>query len=294
MKKKLLITGISGFLGWNIAQFPQEDWQVIGTHYSNPLGVPNSTSSYQIDLTQKADIQKLINEVKPDAILHLAANSSTGLCEKNPASSYPINVTATQYLAEICQENKLPFLYTSTEQVFDGLKNSYTEIDVPNPINEYGKQKLLGEKIVTSTCPTACIARLSVMFGFHGKGAFCFMNNWLNKWKNQQAVTVFKDEYRSFLSGTSAAAGLFLLLNKKASGIYHLGGKKAFSRYDFAIQMRTVFGLKHGKIIPAWQKDFTGIAARPPRLVLNMDKMQRLGFCQKSTLEELNQLAKYQ
>lgn len=292
MKKKLLVTGISGFLGQHLAHFPQHDWQIIGTHFSNPVGVPKGISSLNPDLTDKEEVQALINQTTPDAILHLAANSSTGACEKTPALSYPINVTASQHLAKISEQKGIQFLYTSSEQVYDGVQNSYTETDLPKPINAYGKQKAAAEKIVAASCPNACIIRLSVLFGFHRNGAYCFMNDWLDKWKNGQAVTVFKDEYRSFLSATSAAEGLFLLLNNKAKGIYHLGGKNAYSRYDFAVEMKEIFGIKNGKILPSWQKDFTGIAARPARLILKMDKMAELGFEQKNVKEALMSLAR--
>ena len=273
--KKLLITGISGFLGWNIAHFPQEDWQLIGTYHSNkPDDLPSSIATYWLDLTDEAATKNLIASVQADAILHLAAHSNTGFCQKYPEQTYSINVQTPHFLAKICRQQQIPFVFTSSEQVFDGLQKIYTESDVPNPRNEYAKQKAQAEKLVMEAYPAACIVRLSVMLGWHGGSSYCFMTDWLNKWKSGQAVTAFTDEIRSFLDVQLAVEGLLGLLGTQAQGIYHIGGEKALSRYELAVLLKEKHGFPNAKIIPRLQKELDVFKRRPPSLVLSNKKLK--------------------
>ena len=285
--KRLLVTGASGFLGWNISQVPQSSWKLIGIHQKN---VPSNIESYPIDLTKKEEVFKILKQIKPNAILHMAAISNVGYCEKEPNKSYQINVESSKHLAAFCQSEGIPFLFTSSEQVFNGLNKTYSESDSPNPCNIYGRQKAEAERIVSELCPNACIVRLSVLFGKHGKSSYCFMTDWLNKWKNGQKVIAFKDEVRTFLSSQIAAEALFFLLKKKKEGIYHIAGKDAFSRYEFALLLSQVFGYANAEIEPALQKNISSHELRPPRLVLNCDKLEEEGFSLRALLAELKRL----
>ena len=97
MKKKLLITGASGFLGWNMAMFPQENWELFGTYSSNP-NLPKNIQPAQLDLLNFAKTEQYIHQLRPDGIVHLAANSSTHLCEESPLktiSGFPQNAKSS-------------------------------------------------------------------------------------------------------------------------------------------------------------------------------------------------------
>lgn len=279
--KKLLVTGASGFLGWHIKRHPQTTWNLVGTHHQN---APDDWESCKVDLTQQASVLNLFSKIKPDAIFHLAANSSVGFCEKNPIASHEINVAAAKYISEYCQQTGIPLLFTSSEQVFDGLEESYTETATPSPTSRYGQQKVAAEQIIETIYPNAIIARLSVMYGWHGPSAYCFMTDWLRKWENGNTVTAFYDEIRTFLSGTAAADALFFLLNQAAKGIYNIGSKLACSRYDFAQQLSQVHGHTNASIRKTSQKDQPSTATRPPRLVLDCTKLEKMGFVLENSI----------
>ena len=162
--KKLLITGASGFLGWHCGLNQPPDWELIGT-YLNNKGVHAGSKAIQLDLTQKDEVWKAMKSIRPDAVFHLAAYSGTGFCEKHPDETMPLNVEATTLLAEMCGELKSKFLFTSSEQVFDGEKGHYIETDEPNPKNKYGQQKLAAEKAIHEMLPESVILRIAVLFG---------------------------------------------------------------------------------------------------------------------------------
>lgn len=289
MKKKLLITGASGFLGWNIGTFPQKDWTIIGTYFSNKNGLPNDMEAISLDLLDFEKTKAFILKIRPDAILHLAANSSTYLCEKSPEDTYKINVETPAFLAKIANEIGSHFVFTSSEQVFSGNDSTYFENDNPSPLNAYGKQKLAAEKEV-SKFKNTCIVRIAVLFGHAGTGTRNFMHEWIKNWKNDEAITVFHDEVRSFLSGQSAAQGLFSLLNQQATGIFHLAGKEAVSRLEFANLLKTYAKIPTATIHSKSQKEVNTLAFRPMNLALDCSNSESFSFVKRGLKEELEKL----
>lgn len=285
--KKLLVTGASGFLGWHICHHAQKEWEITGTWNSNKRGLKKGIRNFQVDLTKKKLTLKILGSIKPDAILHLAAQSSTGFCENYPELSFLINYQVTKTLTEFSIESKIPFLFVSSGQVFDGLKEEYHELDIPNPQNVYGQHKFLSEQFILQNYPEAIICRVPVMYGFGGNHHRNFMKEWLMKWKKDQSVTAFHDEIRSFLSGRNAAEGLFLLLNKVEKGIFHIGGKDPMSRVDFAKMIRRLFQVTRGSLIEKSQREIKFAAYRPPQVVFKNLKVRDLGFETQSIEHEL-------
>jgi dTDP-4-dehydrorhamnose reductase len=289
--KTILVTGASGFLGWNVCKLHQTKWHVVGSYLENKEGIYPKMPALPIDLTDKDQTWKALKEVKPTAVFHLAAHSSTNFCEKNPAKSRALNVEGTATLAEMCLDRGIRLVFTSSEQVFDGLRETYSESDEPDPRNEYGKQKLEAEQLVQEIFPEAAIARVSVMYGETGSSASCFLSEWLDAWQRFMPVTAFYDEIRTFLSGASAAQGLFILLEKDASGIFHLGGGMPLSRHEFAVKAKEIFKIPAAVVISRSQSEVESTAYRPPNLSLDCAKISELGFSPTTVEYELKQLA---
>lgn len=288
--KKLLITGASGYLGWHCSQQLPHDWQGIGTFHKHKTGIHASTAAYQVDLTDKDAVWKMMKEIKPAAVFHLAAVSSTGQCEKAPEETYPINVEAPTHLAEMAADLKAKLLFTSSEQVFDGEKGDYAETDQPNPKNKYGEQKLEAEKNIQKIYPEAVIVRIAVLFGQATPVSQSFLNQWIDTWKKMLTVTAFHDEIRPFMSSTSCASALFHLVQQGAEGLFHLGGSTAYSRYDFAQLSKEVLELPFGKIASKSQQEVEMPAFRPANLSLVCGKIEGTGFTLSNAIDELKRI----
>ncbi len=289
--KKLLVTGASGFLGWNVFKEQSEDWRLIGTWNQHKDGLRPGAENYQLDLLEKDAVWKCLKEINPDALVHLAACSDTNFCEENPEKSRALNVEATATLAEMCADRHVHFLFTSSEQVFDGKKEAYREEDEAAPQNEYGRQKLEAEQLVRAIYPEAGIVRISVMYGMASSARPGFLQKWLDAWQHFFPVKAFYDEYRSFLGGASAARGVFHLLGQQASGTFHIGGDRGLSRYDLAILVKERFKLEHAPVEICSQKDVQMPAFRPPRLVLDNSLIASTGFQPMPLEAELSSLA---
>jgi dTDP-4-dehydrorhamnose reductase len=286
--KKLLITGISGFLGWHIGQIEQEDWDITGLYHQHKPNLPK-LKTQALDLCDEAATQRLLKRLKPDAILHLAALSNPNFCEENPSLSQELNVESTVLLAEYAATQKIPFLFTSTDLVFDGTKGNYSEEDQPSPINRYGLHKAVAENKVQESYPNATIIRLPLMYGLT-ESLNNFMANWLEKWKAGETIPAFSDEFRSPISGMDAARGLFFLLKKEVSGIWHLAGAERFSRYTMAMRMADSFDFDLKLITESLQSDVQMAAARPADVSLNIEKIQSIGFDPKPLSDQLEQI----
>lgn len=286
--KKLLVTGISGFLGWHIAEHLQSDYQLLGIYNKTKPDLKNIQLE-QLDLTDQSAVSILLKGHQPDAILHLAANSNPNDCEQNLLSKI-INVEVTEQLANHCATQNIPFLFTSTDLVFDGKNAPYATTDSPNPIMIYGKQKLEAEQNVLKVFPDAIIARMPLMYGLP-KNGLGFMNAWLRNLQAGKNIYCFTDEYRTATFGGDAAQGIFALLKNKASGIFHLGGSERMSRFEFASQMATHFGLDKNLIIPSLQKDVNMPAKRPADVSLISNKTFTFCFLPEKLENNLEELS---
>jgi len=162
--KSILITGISGFLGYHLYNELYDNNNIVGLYHSNRPDLPKA-KLYSCDITDIINIESTLIEKKFDIVFHLAAFSKTGLCEQNPEKSYDINVLGTKNIFQYSYKNKIPLIFTSTDLVFDGVKGNYSEKDKANPINIYGKHKLLAEQNIRSKEDNIWIARMPLLLG---------------------------------------------------------------------------------------------------------------------------------
>lgn len=281
--RRLLITGISSFLGSYLLDWLPMGWRTVGTYLDNRPH-RDDIPRYRVDITKQTELDIIIHRIKPDAIIHTAAASNPNWCEQNETLSYHINVRATQQLAEYAAVHQIPFIFTSTDLVFDGDAAPYAEDAAAHPVSIYGHHKLIAEQMIQKVYDQATIARLPLLYGMPSYGQN-FFPNWLNKMQTGQVVGAFTDEFRTPVDGESAARGLLILLHQAATGIYHLGGTESISRYDFAIKMADAFRLPTAMIKPALREQVTMAAARPRDVSLNSEKSYQLGY-QPATLAE--------
>jgi dTDP-4-dehydrorhamnose reductase len=193
-------------------------------------------------------------------------------CEINEAETYKINVRATEILSDFACKKQIPFVFTSSDQVFDGKKGNYNEEDLTNPLNNYGKQKLLAEKLALKNKGIVC--RMPLMIGDKGGYEKSLSQNLLAK-KEQ---TLFTDEWRSVLHAELAAKALIKTI-KWETGIYHLGGSKRINRYDLGLEIaKKIEGFDFSLVKQGKQTDVSFTAKRPADVSLNSEKALSLGF----------------
>jgi dTDP-4-dehydrorhamnose reductase len=283
--KKLLVTGASGFLGWNICRALQNEWEVYGVVFSHPIQIPGATT-VRADLIEFSEVKKLFKALQPDAVIHAAALAQPNACQADPAASKKINVDASLHMAGLCADDQIPCAFTSTDLVFNGLNPPYTEESPPCPVSVYGEHKVLAEEAMFKQYPRVALCRLPLMFGFGGPVAASFMQGWAHAMREGRELKLFVDEYRTPVSAQTAARGLSLALGN-VQGLLHLGGRERVSRYEFGLRLRDALDLPHATITACYQKDVPMAAPRPVDVSLDSSKAYALGFRPPYLMEEL-------
>ncbi|MEO0842504.1 MAG: NAD(P)-dependent oxidoreductase [Cyanobacteria bacterium J06643_5] len=283
--KKLLITGASGFLGWHLCKLASKKWDVYGTYFSHGLEIPG-TKLVKLDLTNFRELRTVFEEIQPAAVIHTAAQSQPNYCQTHVQESLLINVTTSLNIAQLCADNSIPYVFTSTDLVFDGLKGNYQETDSVNPVNIYGEHKAMAEVEILKQYPQAAICRMPLMFGNATPTATSFLQSFVKTLREGKELKLFTDEFRTPVNGQTAAEGLLLAL-EKVQGIIHLGGIEKISRYDFGRLLVEIFEIPNAKIQASLQKDVKMAAPRPSDVSLDSSKAFELGYSPSSLREQL-------
>ncbi len=282
---RLLITGVSGFLGWHLCRQAYKDWQVFGTFRTHPIKI-SGVSCQAIDLTDKTAVQQCLQELQPDAVIHAAALSKPNQCEEKPELSFLANVEATRNLAEFCGKHQIPLVFTSSGKVFDGQSAPYLETDPPSPINVYGRHKVKAESLIQALHPGAVICRMPLMYGPPSPTTASFVQNFIQTLQAQKPLSLFWDEYRCPAYVEDAAKGLLLAL-ERGIGILNLGGPERISCYEFGLLLAEVFDLDASYIRRCYQNEVSMPAARPADLTTFNDRAYAIGYSPRNVRDGL-------
>jgi len=286
--KKLLVTGASGFLGWNICHETKNKWLTYGTTFSHQAKMAG-VQILNADLTDFHKSRKLFQTIKPDAVIHTAALSDPNTCQTHRSESRKINVDSSIHIAGLCADSSIPCVFTSSDLVFDGLHPPYRETDQVCPVNVYGEHKVLAENGMYERYPEVTICRMPLMFGISGTEAASFVQPLIEAMREGRELRLFIDELRTPVSVQTAVQGILLSLEKRP-GLIHLGGIERISRYDFGRLLVEILGIKEARILPCRQSDVIMAASRPPDVSLDSTKAMTLGYIPLSLTEEIKKL----
>lgn len=285
---KLLITGVSGFLGWNLSNEASKRYKVYGTVHKNSV-TSDSISLYKCDITDEIQVDKLINKIQPDYIIHTAAISQPAECEKNALFSETINTTASINIAKICQRSSIPIIFTSSDMVFDGEDAPYDEYSTKKPKNIYGNQKSRAEDGILKTHPTAAICRMPLMFGPSSPFSESFIQPIIRNLKKNIETAYFNDEFRTPISVWDVS-DFFLSKIGEFTGVLNLGGNERISRYDFSKKVAEVGNYSTSLVKGNRQQDVNLQAPRPRDLTMKNNLAKSFGFNPRPLTESLERL----
>jgi len=274
---QLLITGGSGFLGWNLARYAAKEYDVYFTYHKHPLAIQGCQESYHLDLQNLNEIEEVVEDVQPEVIIHTAALANADACEQRRSIAHAINVKGTRRLAECAENVGARFIYISTDMVFDGNKGYYTEKNCAKPVNYYGETKLLGEKAVRGIVSDYVIIRMALMYGHGNERNGCFTDWIRGGLQHQQQILLFTDQYRTPLFVSEGGKAIFELLERGIRNeIFHLAGRERIARYDFGQKFCQTFNYPQKYLHPIKMREVETVAKRGDDCSLDTTKIQHL------------------
>ena len=268
---KLLVTGASGLLGLNLSLMEIGNHTVVGVDRSKLAGTPFEI--IKADLLDPQAGQRILDAVRPDAVIHTAATANVDSCESYPDGARRLNASLPGELAEACAKRAIRLIHISTDAVFDGTKDGlYTETDAPNPLGIYAQTKFDGEQNVLCANPYAIVARVN-FFGWSLSGTRSLSEFFYNKLSAGEGCNGFTDVYFCPLFVGDLAETLVRMLDKDLSGLYHVVGSEALSKYDFGQRIARQFGFDETLVIPKSVEESGLKARRSHNLRLSIHKL---------------------
>ncbi|MBL7033105.1 MAG: SDR family oxidoreductase [Candidatus Delongbacteria bacterium] len=287
-RPRLLITGLSGFLGGKLVALKPPDFELHGTCYRHPV-YPDGCTTHHLDLTGP-DLEPLLQELQPEIIIHTAACSSPATVESDPTSALPINLEVTRHLAQWCLEKKCRLVFTSSDQVYDGSHAAWRETDPTRPVNSYGKQKLAGEQLIQQLLPeSSLILRVSLLLGPPAYGGSSFSEWILERLTRGENVPLYTNQVRSALGGGTLARGILQAVRHGLSGLFNAGGSQDVDRLEIGQTLAAVTAMSYSYLQAAlFSPAKSPGGAAPLDISMNSDRFwQIVGDCRGSLREEL-------
>jgi len=289
---KVLITGANGFLGhYLVSLLLQKGYEVIATGKGNnrlPFGNSEKFVYTEMDFTNPFVVNDIFDTHKPEIVVHAGAISKPDECELNRKEALRINTEGTVTMLSNAAKHKCFFIFISTDFVFDGEAGMYTEVDNPNPVNFYGKTKLVAEEAVKRYDFDWAIVRTVLVYGKAMAGRSNILTIVKEKLEKGEAYSVVDDQVRTPTYVEDLAAGIIAIMEKRACGIYHLSGINILTPYEMACRTADFLGLDKSLIKRVTAESFSQPAKRPARTGFIIDKAKReLAYSPVSFLEGL-------
>lgn len=247
--RKILVTGAGGFVGGRVVNALKHEFELI------------TPSHKEFDITDSEDVERFMQETKPDAILHLAALSNTGYCEEHPEESYLVNVVGVENLAKSAARHDSRLVFFSSDQVYNGnLETGLLSEDMPvRPENHYGRHKLLAEERASAICPGCVALRATWMYDIHRPGMKTHNNFILNFHNAIEKGTPLRFATREFRGITwinevvsNIPHALYL-----PGGVYNFGAENRLNTYETACGYAEMTGWDAGRMIIADTERFS-------------------------------------
>src|SRR5262245_9307955 len=257
---RILITGANGQLGSDLQC-------TLSSHELILMDLPT------FDLTNSS-CEEQVASAQPDLVIHAAAYTDVDGAEHQPDLAMAVNAQGTEWVARGAARAKARLIYISTDYVFDGLKlTPYLESDLANPLNQYGKSKLEGERRALDLCPDSLVVRTSWLYGTHGKN---FVKTMMRLAVEQPELRVVADQRGSPTNAADLAQSLAKMLTLDIRGIVHATGTGDCTWYELASAIVSATG-RDTPVYPITTAEAGRRAARPGYSVLANSVLKQLG-----------------
>ncbi len=285
---KVLVTGVAGQLGHDVMnELHRRGCDGVGSDlapaYSGAAdGSPVTQMPYEpLDITDGAAVERVLERVRPDAVIHCAAWTAVDAAEEpeNRDKVTAVNAAGTRNIAAVCGRLGCKLMYISTDYVFDGQGETPWEPDCRAyaPLNVYGRTKLDGELAVEGLTDKHFIVRIAWVFGKNGKN---FIQTMLRLGQTHDTLRVVDDQIGTPTYTFDLARLLVDMIETDRYGTYHATNEGGYISWaEFAREIFRQAGMDGVTVIPVTTAEYgLSKAARPFNSRLDKSKLTQMGF----------------
>jgi dTDP-4-dehydrorhamnose reductase len=278
---KVLITGVSGMLGKDLAEIFLQDkkYKVFGIARHRPNNLPD-LNFIKLDLLNLSKLKTVLKRISPDIIIHSAAIVNLDRCDQHKAEARIIHARAAKIFAAH-RRLSTRLIYISTDSVFDGRQGNYKETSKTRPLNYYAKTKRRGEEIVLKESPNSLVIRTNI-FGFHQIPGASLAEWGLDNLFKKRAINGFVDVRFNPVYTKQLARVIKQIADQEhfLPRILNVGSGSFLSKYNFLIKLAEIFKQNKALITKSKISQSALAIARPRNTTLNTVKLEKI-FKQK-------------
>ena len=280
---KVLITGANGFLGYYLTDLLlSKGYEVIATGKGDSRLPFEDRKGFQyatLDFTDPFAIHDVFEDFKPEMVVHAGAMTRVDDCELRQWDAYLVNVEGTVSLLLNAEEHKCFFVFLSTDFIFDGEEGMYMEDNPPNPVNFYGRTKVTAEEAVTEYEYGWAIVRTVLVYGKPVTGGSNILTVVKEKLEKREEYKLVTDQLRTPTYVGDLAKAIVTILEKKATGVFHISGKDPLTPFDMGYKTASFLGLDSSLLVKVNANTFSQPAKRPRQTGFILEKARKdLGF----------------
>ena len=268
-RNKILVLGASGFIGRVLSERLGSQ-QCLGTYNSSRDTNEGIRFNILTDSLSSPEFSGISHAVV------LFGMTSPDQCANDIKLSEAVNIRGIKSVVDGLGERLIPFVFASSDTVFDGVKGAYVEGDLPNPILSYGRQKLVVEQYIAQKWPLGASIRIAKVYGTR-PGDKSLLDNWCHQILRGGEVRCAADFVSSVVHVDDVASAILAILSRGLSGIYHVGGPEGISRHNLFLTLLEAMKAKHRlppiRVVPCSIDDFDTVEKRPKNTSLNSNKL---------------------
>lgn len=261
---RVFVTGVKGQLGYDVMnELEKQGLEGIGVDID------------EMDITDADQVNKVIKEAAPDAVIHCAAYTAVDAAEDNEEICRKVNEQGTENIAKVCEELDIKMMYISTDYVFNGQgERPWEPDDEREPLNVYGQTKYEGELAIEEHVKKFFTVRIAWVFGVNGKN---FIKTMLNLGKTHDHLTVVNDQTGSPTYTYDLARLLVDMIQTDKYGRYHATNEGLCTWYEFACEIFKQAGMDVS-VAPVSSDEYPAKAKRPSNSRMDKSKLTANGF----------------
>lgn len=262
---RAVVTGVSGLLGRYLVLGRDLDTEIEGiSRHAWPGDRLGACKMHEVDVVNRAALTSALDSIRPDVIVHAAAEGRVDAVEGHMEAYRPLNVGVSEHLAQYCADSDIQYVFVSSNAVFGGASAPLADNSPCDPVNDYGRLKAEAEAAVSAANPDALIVRPILMYGWpYPDHRLNPVVHWVRELRAGRPVSVVDDVWTQPLAAWDCASAIWSGIARAARGVINVSGGVRITLHDLAVMTSDSFELDRSLISAISSDSLPNMAPRP-------------------------------